>query len=140
MNAKNSEKMVVCKGCGCEVKPRIFHEPNVYVKGVQISGKYYRGCPECLKDVESGEDRQDMDFCKGRYKQLQAIESSISSKESRKTFILEVVSFIVGLVVVFYLACFLLGIGGFLASICADITYWFKGTKLGYWYYMNHAK
>lgn len=134
MNAKNAGKKVVCKGCGCEVTPMYIREPSVFSRGIQISGKLYKACPECLLDLYSGDDRQVVDVEKIREKQA-GVDIKAIYQDARET-----------VYAVFYAVCIIVALIVIVkVAFCAidmydNLIYWFKGTKLGFWYYTNNAK
>lgn len=57
-------KKVKCANCGELATPKIIREPLLFTMGMQVGGKYYKACPACLHDIESGDDRQNIDVVK----------------------------------------------------------------------------
>lgn len=134
MKEKNSAAAVVCKGCGKFVAPINLREPSVFAKGIQIKGKFYRACPECLHDVSTGKDRQVIDIEAAREEQA-AVDIIAFFQDARETFyaIAIALGIVVALAIVFYIAISAV-------DLYDALIYWFKGTKLGFWYYTNLIK
>lgn len=85
--------------CDSLVSPRTLREPKLYVSGMQIGGKYYKACPDCLCDIQTGEDRQELDVVKAMNRMAE-IELKADWYEAKETFmaLLYVIAGIAGII------------------------------------------
>jgi len=127
-------KQSKCAKCDSLVSPRTFREPKLFVQGMQVGGRYYKACPECLCDIQTGEDRQELDVVKAMNRMAEA-ENKAAWYDLKETFmaLLYVIAGIAGIIFLFWMY-------SMLHQRFDEFMFWFKGTKLYYDIYMNWLK
>jgi len=123
-----------CERCEEMVVPKTLREPALYVHGMQVGGKYYNACPLCLRDIVTGEDRQELDVTKAMDR-MAANELKADFYEFKESImaLLYIIGFCVALVLLWVAVDILIEWG-------ENFWTWLKGTTWYYRFYMFWIK
>ncbi|WP_455232226.1 hypothetical protein [Geopseudomonas aromaticivorans] len=119
-------KAFKCANCNSIEKPLILREPSLFTGGVQVGGAYYKACPNCLHDIETGENRQELDVEKSTTKLAEAELKALAydAKESAMALL-----YVIGIIAAIIGAIWLLIE---IDRLYFWFMYWLKGTKFYY--------
>lgn len=120
-------KKIKCAKCDEIAVPEIIREPLLFTQGMQVGGKYYKACPSCLHDIESGEDRQNIDVIKAT-NHIADAQLKVFWYDIKETGIALIYAAIIIVALVF--------LGDlFFGDTGRKLSYWIKGTDFYLWFF-----